>query len=143
MRRSTPCATSFLRRRSRRKPLLCYHQRREVLFMVSPFLSRYLFQNEPVRAYIFKECFLLAGYDSTIGVGKLIGLKSPKDCSVIEMLKAQVKMLKAQVKMPTCKDESNFIQGAVPFCLTNVPQTMVRQQVSLKVPDFKWICFGR
>jgi len=51
-----------------------------------------------------KECFLLAGYDSTIGMGKLIGLKSPKDCSVIEMLKAQ---------------------GAVPFCLTNVPQTMV------------------
>ena len=91
--------------------------------MVSPFLSRYLFQNEPVRAYIFKECFLLAGYDSTIGMGKLIGLKSPKDCSVIEMLKAQV-------KMPTCKDESNFIQGAVPFCLTNVPQTMVRQQFS-------------
>ena len=98
--------------------------------MVSPSLSRYLLQNEPVRAYIFKECFLLAGYDSTIGVGKLIGLKSPKDCSVIEMLKAQVKMPAYKVS----KDESNFIQGAVPFCLTNIPQTMVTQQF-LASPD--------
>ena len=45
-------------------------------------------QNEP---HMLKECFLLAGYDATIGMGKLIGLKSPKDCSVIEMLKAEVK----------------------------------------------------
>ena len=75
-------------------------------------------ENEPVRPNIFKECFLLAGYDSTIGMGKLIGLKSPKDCSVIQMLKAQV-------KIEVSKDESNFIQGAVPFCLTNIPQTMV------------------
>ena len=88
--------------------------------MVSHFLSRYLLQNEPVRSYIFKECFLLAGYDSTIGMGKLIGLKSPKDCSVIEMLKAQVIICKV------LEDKSNLIQGAVPFCLTNIPQTMVR-----------------
>ena len=67
---------------------------------------------------MLKECFLLAGYDATVGMGKLIGLKSPKDCSVIQMLKAQV-------KTEVSKDKSNFIQGAVPFCLTNIPQTMV------------------
>ena len=78
-------------------------------------------ENEPVISSVSKECFLLAGYDSTIGLGKLIGLKSPKDCSVIQMLKAQVKIVVCKVS----KDKSNFIQGAVPFCLTNIPQTMV------------------
>ena len=67
----------------------------------------------------FKECFLLAGYDSTIGMGGLIGMKSAKDCPVIDMLKAQV-----------CIGGNPFnacllVQGALPFCLTNIPQTMV------------------
>ena len=101
--------------------------------MVFRFLSRCLFQNEPVKPiFFFKECFLLAGYDSTIGMGKLIGLKSPKDCSVIQMLKAQVKVQ---------KDKSTFIQGAVPFCLTNIPQTMVRKLTTSF--HFKLIHFGR
>ena len=42
------------------------------------------------ESFLNKECFLLAGYDSTIGMGGLIGMKSLKDCPVIEMLKAQV-----------------------------------------------------
>ena len=46
-------------------------------------------------------------------------MKSAKDCPVIEMLKAQV-----------CIGENPFngcllVQGALPFCLTNIPQTMV------------------
>ena len=54
-----------------------------------------------------QECFLVAGNDSTIGMGGLIGAKVAKDGAVVEMLKSQ---------------------GAVPFCLTNVPQTMVSDQ---------------
>ena len=49
-------------------------------------------------------------------------MKSPKDCPVIEMLKAQV---------ADCSGENPtkiFVQGALPFCLTNIPQTMVRSK---------------
>ena len=49
-------------------------------------------------------------------------MKSAKDCPVIEMLKAQV---------ADCFGENSpqiFVQGALPFCLTNIPQTMVRSK---------------
>jgi fatty acid amide hydrolase len=51
-----------------------------------------------------KECFLLAGHDSTIGLVGLMGRPAREDAPIIKMLRAQ---------------------GAVPFCRTNVPQTMV------------------
>lgn len=51
-----------------------------------------------------KECFLVEGHDSNIGLASLIGRPSARDAPMVAMLKAQ---------------------GALPFCLTNIPQTMV------------------
>jgi Asp-tRNA(Asn)/Glu-tRNA(Gln) amidotransferase A subunit family amidase len=52
-----------------------------------------------------KENFALAGYDSTYGIGKRISLPSKEDAATIAVLKSL---------------------GAVPFCRTNIPQTMLR-----------------
>jgi len=51
-----------------------------------------------------KECFYVQGYDSTIGLAQHIGRPATSDCSFVAGLKEL---------------------GALPFCLTNVPQTMV------------------
>ena len=50
-----------------------------------------------------KECFFIEGYDSTIGLAGLIGQPLPKDSRFV-----------------------NYIKKAhgIPFCITNVPQTM-------------------
>jgi len=51
-----------------------------------------------------KECFFVAGYDTTAGLAQYIDDPSSKDCDIVASLK-------------------NL--GAIPFCLTNVPQTMI------------------
>ena len=78
--------------------------------MASHFPSRSLNVDLKCVDCLLQECFLVAGHDSTIGMGGLIGAKVAKDGAVVEMLKSQ---------------------GAVPFCLTNVPQTMVSAQIIL------------
>ena len=51
-----------------------------------------------------KECFYVAGYDSTMGLAQLIDRPATQDGSFVVGMKEQ---------------------HAVPFCLTNIPQTMV------------------
>jgi len=51
-----------------------------------------------------KECFYVAGYDSTIGLAQNIGKPLPADCSFVAGLKE--------------------LHG-IPFCQTNIPQTML------------------
>ena len=50
-----------------------------------------------------KECFFVKGYDATIGFAKLINMPAQQDGSIVKTLKDL---------------------HAVPFCLTNIPQTM-------------------
>ena len=50
-----------------------------------------------------KECFLVKGYDHTIGMARWIDCPAPEDGVMVQAIK-------------------DF--GGVPFCLTNVPQTM-------------------
>ncbi|XP_059095221.1 fatty acid amide hydrolase 1-like [Tigriopus californicus] len=50
-----------------------------------------------------KECYFVKGYDATVGLSRFINQPLPADASIIQHLKEL---------------------GAVPFCLTNVPQTM-------------------
>ena len=52
----------------------------------------------------WQECFYVAGHDSTIGLAQPIGQPAVRDCSFVRALKEL---------------------HAVPFCLTNVPQTMI------------------
>ena len=52
----------------------------------------------------YQECFYVAGYDSTIGLAQHIGKPRPSDCSFVAGMKE--------------------LHG-VPFCLTNIPQTML------------------
>jgi Asp-tRNA(Asn)/Glu-tRNA(Gln) amidotransferase A subunit family amidase len=52
-----------------------------------------------------KDNFGLAGYDCTFGLGKRLGHPSPTDAVLITTLKSL---------------------GAVPFCRTNIPQTLIR-----------------
>jgi len=51
-----------------------------------------------------KECFLVKGYDATIGLAQYIDKPASEDSHFVAALKEL---------------------GAIPFCLTNVPQTMV------------------
>jgi hypothetical protein len=51
-----------------------------------------------------KECCEVEGYPSTIGLAKLCTNVAEKDCVIVQVLKAA---------------------GAVPFCHTNIPQTML------------------
>jgi len=51
-----------------------------------------------------KECFYVAGYDCTVGLAQHIGKPLSSDCDFVAALKRL---------------------GAIPFCLTNVPQTML------------------
>ena len=53
---------------------------------------------------MYQECFYVAGHDSTIGLAQYIGQPAVRDCSFVRALKEL---------------------HAVPFCLTNVPQTMI------------------
>ena len=52
----------------------------------------------------YQECFYVAGYDSTIGLAQHIGRPQPADCSFVSGVKEL---------------------HALPFCLTNIPQTML------------------
>ena len=54
--------------------------------------------------YDCQECFYVAGHDTTIGLAQYIGQPALRDCSFVRALKEL---------------------HAVPFCLTNVPQTMI------------------
>jgi len=56
-----------------------------------------------------KECFYVAGYDCTIGLAQYIGKPAQEDCSFVRALKDL---------------------HAIPFCLTNIPQTMVSYSCS-------------
>jgi len=51
-----------------------------------------------------KECFYISGYESTIGLAQLIGKPAKEDCSFVAGIKE--------------------LHG-VPFCTTNIPQTML------------------
>ena len=51
-----------------------------------------------------KECFYVKGYDATVGLAKFIGQPAEEDGELVKALKEL---------------------HAVPFCLTNLPQTMV------------------
>jgi Asp-tRNA(Asn)/Glu-tRNA(Gln) amidotransferase A subunit family amidase len=51
-----------------------------------------------------KENFDVAGYDSTFGVGKRLGFPATRDALLVHVARSL---------------------GAVPFCKTNVPQTML------------------
>jgi len=51
-----------------------------------------------------KECFFVKGYDATIGLAGLIGKPAEEDCDFIKFIKDM---------------------HGIPFCLTNIPQTMV------------------
>jgi len=51
-----------------------------------------------------KECFLVKGYDATIGLAKFIGQPAKDDAPIIKFIKSQ---------------------HGIPFCLTNIPQTMI------------------
>ena len=51
-----------------------------------------------------KECLFVKGYDATLGMAKKIGQPSKEDSELIRVMKQL---------------------GAVPFCLTNIPQTML------------------
>jgi len=71
-----------------------------------------------------KECFLVKGYDATIGLAQYIDKPAAEDCHFVAALKEL---------------------GAVPFCLTNVPQTMVSYACSNPVfgaTENPW-CKGR
>lgn len=50
-----------------------------------------------------KECYRVKGYDNTVGLTRFLGQPAEEDCAFVRHLKDL---------------------GAVPFCLTNVPQTM-------------------
>ena len=50
-----------------------------------------------------QECFYVSGYDSTMGLAQLIGRPATRDCSFVSGMKEL---------------------HAVPFCLTNIPQTV-------------------
>ena len=50
-----------------------------------------------------KECFEVKGYDQTLGLSMFMNKPANEDGSFVKLLKDL---------------------GAVPFCLTNVPQTM-------------------
>jgi len=56
-----------------------------------------------------KECFYVKGYDCTIGLAQYIGKPAQEDCSFVRALKDL---------------------HAIPFCLTNIPQTMVSYSCS-------------
>merc|ERR1712212_1333909 len=56
-----------------------------------------------------KECFYVKGYDSTIGLAQFIAKPAPEDSVFVRALKDL---------------------HAVPFCLTNIPQTMVSYSCS-------------
>jgi len=56
-----------------------------------------------------KECFYVKGYDCTIGLAQYIGKPAQEDCSFVKALKDL---------------------HALPFCLTNIPQTMVSYSCS-------------
>ena len=67
------------------------------------FLSfRRFYQQKPYLSH--QECFYLAGYDSTMGLAQLIDRPATRDCSFVVGMKEQ---------------------HAIPFCVTNIPQTMV------------------
>ena len=56
-----------------------------------------------------KECFLLKGYDATIGLSSLIGHPATDDCHLVAALKSL---------------------HAIPFCITNFPQTLISYSCS-------------
>ena len=63
-----------------------------------------LFIDKTLYLIISQECFYVAGYDSTMGLAQLIDRPASQDGSFVVGMKEQ---------------------HAVPFCLTNIPQTMV------------------
>ena len=56
-----------------------------------------------------KECFFVKGYDSTLGLAKRIGEPASEDCKLVKFVKEA---------------------HGIPFCLTNVPQTMYSYRCS-------------
>ena len=54
--------------------------------------------------YNVEECFYVSGYDSTIGLAQLVDQPLGQDCSFVAGMKEL---------------------HAIPFCLTNIPQTMI------------------